>query len=465
MEMEMKIKFNMIKILVLISIFLLGCDEKSSSSKESSISVLETIKAKKQLDVVMLNSQTVYYIGPQKELGFEYELMSAYAKDLGVDLNITTVNTIDEALQKTRDGVGDITSSAITRTSLREKEFKYGPNYYSVQEQLICHQSLYRKGLFPKDKEDLVGLNIVVGVGTSYESTMKEVQREIPEIKFTISSEYSTDILLEMTHKKEIDCTVVDSNIFLLNQRYYPSLAKALVLSDRKNLAWLLRDTDDSLNKSLDEWLSKYIKSGAMAELIDNHYSYLGVFDYYDTEVFHKRLKKRLPKYVKYFKAAGKKYDIPWQLLAAQSYQESHWNPKAKSYTGVRGMMMITKATAKQLGVKNILDPKESIFGGAKYLRNIEKRLPKEIIKSNRLKFTFAAYNVGMGHIYDARKLAVKLNKNPNSWIGIKSVLPLLSQKKYYKNLKYGYARGEEPVKYVDSIHRYYNIILNEYKD
>ncbi|WP_294967121.1 transglycosylase SLT domain-containing protein, partial [Sulfurimonas sp.] len=155
---------------------------------------------------------------------------------------------------------------------------------------------------------------------------------------------------------------------------------------------------------------------------------------------------------------------IPWLLLAAQSYQESHWNPKAKSYTGVRGMMMLTQATAKQVGVKNRLNAKESIEGGAKYLSRIEKRLPPEIKGKNRWAFTLAAYNVGMGHIHDAQILARKLNKDPYLWTDMKKVLPLLSQKKYYKSLKNGYARGNEPVKYVESILYYLDIISKKTK-
>ncbi len=476
---------KILKALVLVVVFILGylsssltqekvvqkhqvVEKHQEIPKEKVVqkTILQKIKEKKQLDVVILNSPTVYYVGAHEKLGFEYQLLSEYAKDLGVDLNLTIVHTIDEALQKSRDGVGDITSSALTLTPARDKEFKFGPRYYSVQEQLICHQSMHKKGTFPKDKEDMVGLNIVVGENTSYETTMQELQTEIPDLNFTITSDYSTDILLEMTYNKKIDCTVVDSNIFLINQRYYPGLVRAITLSERKNLAWILREGDDSLNKNLHDWLNRFERSGKMAELRDFNYSFLGLFDYYDTAVFHKRLKKRLPRYIKYFKAAEKKYGIPWMLLAAQSYQESHWNPKAKSYTGVRGMMMITRTTAKQLGVKNRLDPKQSIFGGAKYLKKLEKRFPKEIEgKENRLFFTLAAYNVGLAHVRDAQKLAIKLNKDPNSWTEIKKVLPLLAQKKYNKHLKHGYARGAEPVKYVNSIQNYLSIIMNKYKD
>jgi membrane-bound lytic murein transglycosylase F len=428
-------------------------------------SLLQKIKDKKRLDVVILNSPTVYYIGPQGPLGFEYDLLKAYADYIGVELNLIVVHTVEQALAKSKEHVGDLTAAGLSITEQRKEQFMFGPQYYTVQEQLVCNRKMRNDGTFPKDIEDLVDLKIVVGEGTSYVQTLKDLQNEeLKELKFETTDKYSTQQLLKMAWKREIDCSVADSNIFSINQRYYPELSRAMVLSDRKALAWILRPGDTSVKKSLYEWLNIYERSGKMAELRDRYYSFLNLFDYYDTKVFYKRLKKRLPKYIKYFKEAAKQEGIPWGLLAAQSYQESHWNPRAKSHTGVRGMMMLTLKTAKQMGVKNRMDAVQSIFGGAKYLASIEKRFPKEIKGANRWAFTLAAYNVGMGHIHDAQVLARKLNKNPYSWSDIKTVLPLLSQKRYYKHLKYGYARGSEPVKYVESILHYVDMINKKIK-
>ena len=305
----------------------------------------------------------------------------------------------------------------------------------------------------------MAGLNIVVAKDTSYESTIKKLSTEVDGLEYTLTSTKSTQELLKLVSQNKIDCTIVDSNIFMINQRYYPEISLSLVLSDRKNLAWILRHGDKSFKASLYKWLNHFERSGNMNELKDFYFSYVGIFDYYDTTIFYKHLKSRLPKYKKTFKKAAKKYEIPWLLLAAQSYQESHWNPNAKSHTGVRGMMMITQATAKQLGVKNRMNPTQSIYGGAKYLRKLEKRLNNKIKGKSRWAFTLAAYNVGMGHIHDAQILARKLNLNPYLWSDIKKVLPLLTQKKYYKKALHGYARGDEPVKYVNAILHYVDIM------
>ena len=431
-----------------------------SGEDEAEKSVLENIVDKGTLDVVILNSPTTYYAGTEKELGFDYELIAAFAKEINVDLNLSVVFTVSEALQKSRDGLGDITVAGLTITDKRKEEFKFGPQYHTVQEQLICSSELFKKKNFPRDVEDIVGLNIVVGKDTSYESTLLKLKNDVEGFDFNTTTEYSTEQLLDLAHKQEIDCTVADSSVFMINQRYYPKLVRALVLSGRKSLAWIIRDDEDqSVNEALYKWLNRYERSGKMAELRDHYFTFLSIFDYYDTSVFYERLENRLPKYRKHFIGAGEKYDIPWMILAAQSYQESHWNPNATSHTGVRGMMMLTNNTAALLGVKNRVDVKQSIYGGAKYLRVIEKRLPPEIKGKNRWAITLASYNVGYGHVLDAQELARKLNTDPNSWISLKEVLPLLTQKKYFRKLKYGYARGDEPVKYVDAIQNYYDII------
>lgn len=426
------------------------------------VTLLEKIQAKKRLDIIILNSPTVYYERAQRKLGFEYELIKSFAKSIGVDLNLKVVSTVTEALELTKKGVGDITVAGLTLTKERKKEFKFGPRYHMVQEQLICSSKMYRNGTFPKDLIDLVGLSIVVGQDTSYEQTLIALSKEYDGIDFTLTTEHSTEQLLEQAHNQKINCTIADSNIFMINQRYYPNLSRAFVLGEKKSLAWILREGDDSVVDALYKWINRYEQSGKMAELRDFYYAYLNLFDYYDNKMFNKRLNQRLPKYIKYFKDAGKMYNVPWELLAAQSYQESHWNPRAKSHTGVRGMMMLTLVTAKQMGIRNRLNAKQSIYGGAKYLAKLEKRFSKDIKGRNRWAFTLAAYNIGMGHIHDAQTLARKLNRNPYSWKDIKVILPLLSHVKYYKKLKYGYARGNEPVAYVNAIQNYIGILIKD---
>lgn len=177
---------------------------------------------------------------------------------------------------------------------------------------------------------------------------------------------------------------------------------------------------------------------------------------------FRRHMETRLPQYRRQFEGVAKAYNISWTLLAAQAYQESRWDPHAVSPTGVRGIMMLTRDTASSLGIQNREDPTKSIVGGARYFRDLEKRLPRHIGKTDRISIALAAYNVGMGHIKDAQILASRMGKNPNSWDDLKTMLPLLAQKPYYETLRYGYARGWEPVRYVKRI-RAYHALLQQY--
>ena len=463
--MGKEIRF-LVLILYACSFFLFGWLSHMAyePSKPLKPSLLSLIKKRGTLNVVLLNSPSTYYIGPEGPQGFEYDLLSSYASHLGVDLNITMANTVKEAIELSKNPSIHITSASLAKTKEREGKFHFGPSYFEVQEQVICHRGMIGSGRFPKDVESLAGLHLMVGEDTSYSDTIKTFQAEGYEINASFTSEYSTEELLEKVANHEIDCTIADSNIYALNLRYFTEILFAFTISPREQLAWVLAEDANALKADMYAWLNDFYQTGAMAQLKDHYYSYVMHFDYYNTKMFYKRLESRLPKYKEIFEEAGARYEIPWKLLAAVSYQESHWNPKAKSFTGVRGMMMLTLSTAKILGVSNRLDPKESIFGGTRHLNQMIKFVPDEVVGENRLKFALAAYNVGMGHIHDARELAVRLGLDENVWSDLKKVLPLLSQKKYYQTLKYGYARGSEPVKYVESIYNY-KVILENYFD
>ncbi len=467
LDLRKRIKFVLF-ILFPISFFVFGWLSHAAYKPVHKIeapSILSKIKKNKTLNVVLLNSPTTYYLGVDGPKGFEYDLLLAYASHLGVDLNITTVNTTNEAIELSEGQGYHIISASLTKTSNRTKKFNFGPSYYEVQQQVICYRGMIGSGKFPRDEEELVGLRITVGKGTSYSETLDLLQSDGLDINATYTTEYSTEELLEQVASHKIDCTIADSHIYSLNLRYFTNLALAFTIGEREQLAWVLAKNSKELEVDMYAWLNEFNQSGKMAALKDHYYSYILFFDYYDTKVFYKRIKSRLYKYKKYFLQASKKHDVPWELIAAQSYQESHWNPRAKSYTGVRGLMMLTQSTAKMLGVKNRLSPKQSIMGGTRHLKQMLRYVPKEVKGEDRLKFALAAYNIGMGHVRDARKLAKKFGLNENIWSDLKITLPLLSQKRYYRTVRYGYARGSEPVRYVEAIYDYKNILENNTKE
>ena len=237
----------------------------------------------------------------------------------------------------------------------------------------------------------------------------------------------------------------------------------AFNLTEPRPLAWAVRRTGNGdLQKALETWFKEFKAQGEMDQIMERFYGFIEKFDYVDTKVFQNAIHKKYPKFRSMFEEAAKRHDLDPILLAAHGYQESYWNPRAKSPTGVRGMMMLTLPTARSLGIKSRLAPYENIMGGAKHFSWLLEKFDDAVKHPDRSWLALAAYNVGRGHLHDAQNLARRLGKSPHEWSDIKEVLPLLSQKKYYKTLTYGYARGREPVRYVQRIRNYRDIMEKE---
>lgn len=423
--------------------------------------VLSDIQKRGELIVVTRNAPTTYYETHAGQFaGIEYDMVIAFADHLGVKPRFIIKHTIDEILATITNGEADLAAAGLTITDMRNKHFIFGPGYQSVYQQVVCRSS--DKAL-PKSLADLNSYKLAVSAKTSYAERLWELQHEHPLLKWEQNPDWDTELLLEKVSQHKIDCTIADSNIFAINQRYYPELKQAFPLTDEAPLAWAMLKNARHLQGSVENWFDEFKNQGTLELVMNRYYGYLDKFDYVDTKKFKKRIKQRLPKYKKWFKQAARKHKLDWILLAAQSYQESHWNRRAKSPTGVRGIMMLTQPTARQLGVKSRLDPKPNIFAGAKYLAQLRKRIPDHIREPDRTWMALAAYNLGYGHLTDARGLAQKLDKNPDHWIELEEVLPCL-RKKYHNQLKHGYARGGEAVYYVKQIRDYRDILSEVYR-
>lgn len=454
--------FLILRIAIIISLlFASGCDQLSKLTDGTSFKktdLLEAVKKSGELIVLTRNAPTTYYEGRDGPDGYEYHLVELFAKSLNVRTSYKTMNSVDEIFAAVKNGQGHIGAAGITRTGEREKIYNFGPDYKSIEQQIVCH----RMGPAPKNKEDLADLSILLVHGTSYVENMERLKADISGLVWNTTSELSTEQVLAKVWRREVDCTLADSNIIAINQRYYPELKVALAASETQYLAWVLPDNSVKFQKALEKWFENIKANNVLAEIEERYYGHTEIFDYVDIRAYKRRIINRLPKYRQLFHAAAKKHNIPWTTLSAQSYQESHWDARAKSPTGVRGMMMLTKKTAESLGITSRLDPQESINGGAKYLAQLLKRIPEDVQKDDKLWFALAAYNVGMGHLWDARTLARQFGKDPGKWVDIQDVFPHLSQKKFYKKLKYGYARGTEPVRYVNRIRNYQDILEKE---
>jgi membrane-bound lytic murein transglycosylase F len=245
-------------------------------------------------------------------------------------------------------------------------------------------------------------------------------------------------------------------------QRVLPELRVAFDLGEPLPLAWAfpMKSADESLYQAALEFFEQIRANGELEELLYAYYGHIEGFDYMGARTFLAHIEQRLPLYREAFEEAASQIQLDWRLLAAMGYQESHWDPGAVSPTGVRGIMMLTRAAAAEVGVEDRVDPLESIFGGARYFAGLKARLPERIREPDRTWLALAAYNIGLGHVEDARRLTQLRGGDPDRWLDVKESLPLLTQKEWYERTRFGFARGWAPVRYVEAIRSYYDILV-----
>ncbi|MGL4380161.1 MAG: membrane-bound lytic murein transglycosylase MltF [Vibrio sp.] len=448
--------------LSVLSLVLLGCQIDSEPKSE-----LEKIRERGVLRVGTLNNPLSYYIGPDGPTGLDYELAREFAKELGVKLEMKPAYRLASLFPALKNGEVDIIAAGLSQTEQRLKDFRAGPAYYYVSQQVV-----YKKGAWrPRDFKQLVErqqtllkdnleLDFFSVVDEShFEYTLQAKQQLHPEFQFDVDSNSDVNDLLKKVSQGELLFTMADSVEVSLSQRVYPDLAAAFELTEDQPISWFLRRADDeSLYALMIEFFGNLKQSGYLASLEEKYIGHVGAFDYVDTRAFIRALDSRLPRWMPIFQQYSAEFD--WRLVAALAYQESHWNPYAKSPTGVRGLMMLTLPTARSVGVSDRLDPEQSIRGGVEYLRRMMVRVPDSISEHEKIWFALASYNIGYGHMMDARRLTKSQNGDPDSWVDVKDRLPQLQQKKYFTQTRYGYARGDEARNYVENIRRYYQSII-----
>jgi membrane-bound lytic murein transglycosylase F len=438
--------------LVLLTLPLAGCDWHFDDR-----TTLEKIRDRGVLRVGTLNNQLSYYIGPNGPTGLDYDLAKRFADKLGVKLEMTPTYTLSGLFPALERGDVDILAAGLTITPQRLDAFRPGPAYYFVSQQVVYKNGHWR----PRDVDDFNRDDAVMAVveGSSHDLTLQSLKQAHPALSWQVVQDADDDELLKQVANGDIDFTIADSVDIALIQRTHPDITVAMELSEDEPVAWFMKKQgDSSVYALMVEFFGDLAQSGELAILEEKYFGHVDQFDYVDTRAFLRAIESKLPKWEPLFKKYANEFD--WRLLAALSYQESHWNPRAISPTGVRGMMMLTLPTAKSVGVRNRLDPEQSIKGGALYLQRVLERVPDSVNPHERIWFALASYNIGFGHMMDARRLTEAQGANPNSWSDVKKRLPMLAKRQYYTQTRYGYARGYEALSYVENIRRYYQSIL-----
>lgn len=422
----------------------------------SAPSLLDQVVEVGELRVVTRHSPTTYFVGPDGPAGPEFDLVRGFAEQLGVTLVISTVDNVSEILPRLISGESHMAAAGLSITESRREYLSFGHPYDTVDMHLI-----YKVGTGkPRSIEEAIGRSIEVVAGSSHSDMLASLSQVYPKLEWSENADVEVADLMEKVAHGELDFTVADSTEFNIQRHFYPDLRVALDLEIADPIAWAFRKGDgDRLLAQADDYLIKAERSGLLAQVRDRYYGHTKKFDYVGTRAFIRHFDSRLPRYRPWFEEAGDLNGVDWRLLAAIGYQESHWRSHAVSPTGVRGLMMLTEATADYLDIDDRMDPETSIFGGARFYARQTERIADSVEEPDRTWMALAAYNVGFNHIKDARQIVEWEGGDPDTWVDISKALPLLAKREWYSRVKYGYARGWEPVLYVNNIRSYYNIL------
>lgn len=408
------------------------------------------------LRVATVNSATTYYLGPHGPKGFEYDLARGFAKSLGVKLKMVIVPDRAAVIRAVNNGRAQI-GAGLAISPERDTHVRFTPPYLSTKLDAVYRQH----GDKPTGLADLAG-QLVLADDTALADWLR---RRHPDLAFTVDRTANTEELMARIAHGDIDATVANADLVAMNQRYYPRLRVGFTLTDvRQRMAWAFADADhgyrrDGLyNKAL-AYLEQAKAKGRIKILHNRYFGHAARLGFVGGAEFARQVNNRLDRWKAYFKAAGKQYGLDWRLLAAIGYQESRWNAKAASPTHVRGIMMLTRDTAERMDIDNRSNPQQSIDGGTRYLIQLRKRLPEAVKAPDRTWFALAAYNLGLGHVLDARRLLEQAGRDPNVWVNLRDALGWLSEKRYLDQTRYGYAQGKQAAAYVSDIRAYYDIL------
>jgi membrane-bound lytic murein transglycosylase F len=418
--------------------------------------LIHQIKHLGELRVVTRISPLAYYRDPDGALqGPEYELARRFADELGVKLKITPMRTYAEIYAALTSGQAHLAAAGLKVPMQSVPGVEFGPAYQHVHEHLIFRRGAVRPGSLA----EVGNSDLEIAAGSAHAKALEDARNANPDLVWVENASTNSQALLDGVADGTIDYTIADSTEFALAHDVHPDLRIAFDFPGERPLAWAASDHDPSFARDMSEYFARLKLDGELATIVNRYYGRSEDAEFAGGPGFMHHLQSRLPLYKQWFVEAAEQSSQDWRLLAAMGYQESKWNPSASSSAGARGLMQLTVETATEAKVTDLSDARQSIFGGARYFRQVYEKIPSHVSEPDRTSFALAAYNIGYGHVEDARVLAQKAGRDPDSWQDVRDFLPLLEQERWYTKTENGYARGWEPVRYVDNVRGYRDLL------
>ncbi|WP_283148337.1 membrane-bound lytic murein transglycosylase MltF [Silvimonas soli] len=437
-------------LISLAAVALVGCGGMNDKASDQH---LVSWKDSKELVVLVQNGPTSLYIDAEGNYaGLEYDLLTKFAQSNGLKIRFVVDSSYARLLQRLQHNEAHIAVGLHADDS--HPGLVFGPSYQSVSPVLVYPAAMTEAAAWQK----LYNGEATIKTLPQYVPALDKLKIQHPSLTWQVVQDQDNESLIQSVSGGELDFALVDSHAADVAQNYFPQVGMTDTIGTPQQLAWALGSNDKDLQGMVQHFFGQVQADGTLRQLMDRYYGHVNRVDQMDAQAFLDKRQDVLPTFSKWFHEAEKKTGLDWRLVAALSYQESHWDPSAVSPSGVRGIMMLTTDTAQRLGVDR-LNPYQSILGGARYIATLRDGLDQGVPEPDRTFMALAAYNVGLGHLLDARELARKMNKNADSWADVKSILPLLRLPKYFSQTKYGFARGGEPVVFVESLRTYYDVL------
>jgi membrane-bound lytic murein transglycosylase F len=420
--------------------------------------------AKAGLNVVVRPGPATWFVGPNGQTsGFDHDLLTRFARERGVPLNVVFAPGAAPLLAKIAHGEAQLGAGGLFQSASGAADvpgtnptLAWSSGYQAVEPVLIYNADGFR----PRRWDDLDKAIVAYPAHTGMDKQLAAVRLSHPEVRWQPLDVASADALIAQVADGTMSYAVVASSDAAVARNIYLGFDVAFAAGPPRDLAWAVAPGYPELRNALDAFFARLRRDGTLERLADRYFGEPRQIERIDAGVFQDRIRKTLPEWRRTFVDAQAKSGIEWRLLAAIAYQESQWDADATSETGVRGLMQLTEDTARAVGVADRLDPKAAAIGAAKYLADLKRKLPARIAEPDRTWLALAAFNIGIGHLEDARILAQRQKLDPDLWSDVRKVLPLLAEPDYYMALKNGYARGGMPVAFVGRVRGYYDILL-----